>query len=95
MKRLLLLLIIFASPVFANGDPDPEPPVVVDPPSPPPKPPQDGDNEYSPYVRQYYALCTCEDFRVAWGFETKEFREYAARNQCLILREKKNCKPHK
>ena len=94
MKQLFLLFTLLASPPFACGDGSCEPP----PPPPPPvvtpnvTPQPDGDSDHTPYIRQYYAICTCDKFKVAWGFETLEFREQAARTQCMILREKKSCK---
>ena len=96
MKQLLFLLLLIASPALACGDQpcEPPPPPPPPPPTQPPEvptPPNDGDTVYSNYVRQYYSICTCDRFRVAWGFETQEFREQAARAQCLILREKKHC----
>lgn len=50
------------------------------------KPGRDGE-PVEPWVREYFAVCTCLEFETAWGFETKEFREDQARAQCLVLRE--------
>jgi hypothetical protein len=86
MKYLLVLAFV-ASPAFACNDGSCEPP----PPPPPPSHETDGGSAYMPYSRQYFSLCTCTEMRVAWGFETPEFREQAARGQCLMLREKRHC----
>jgi hypothetical protein len=98
--KLVLAFIFATSPVFACNDggcgpdrgpiPEPEPPTIPSVPVPVP-PPVEGDTPHVPYVRQYFAVCTCDKFRVGWGFETKEFREQAAKGQCLMLREKRKC----
>lgn len=67
-----------------NGDPEPEPPVVVD-------KPEDGDSAYDPYGRIYYGVCNCEEFTVAWGFESLELRTNKARMQCEQRRIRKSC----
>lgn len=104
MKYLILAAALAASPAFACGDQPCEPPVEPVPPSAPPahEPPvnppvkdygpRDGsDSIVTPYVRQYFAVCSCDKFRVAWGFETREFREMAAREQCEVIRKRREC----
>lgn len=69
-----------------NGDPEPEPPVVVVPDAPKGV---DGDSEYDTYGRIYYGVCNCEEFTVAWGFESLELRTNKARMQCDIRKEER------
>lgn len=88
----IILALSLCSPVYANGDPEPtpepEPPVVVEPPTLT----SDGDSNYDPYTRQYYSKCTCDEFKVAWGFESLEIRTAKARSQCEQRRtERLNC----
>ena len=94
MKLLLTILLILClgSVAFAN-DPDwngdPEPPKVEE---PAPMPDAvDGDSAYDPYSRIYYAICTCDKMKVAWGFESLELRTNKARMQCEQLRIRKSC----
>lgn len=95
----LLIAGAFA-PVLANdpnwnGDPSSVEPA---PPTAPPavsSGPTSGGTVYHPYKRIYYALCTCTEFREAWGFETPEFRKQAAEEQCRVLRDKRQCKKTK
>jgi hypothetical protein len=90
MIRLTLALILCASTAHAEGGcwDDCEPPAP--PPAVTPQLP-DGDSEYTPGPRIFYAQCTCTEFRTAWGFETKAFREEMARSQCMMLRHKRQC----
>lgn len=85
MKTILALL-LSVSPAFACGDGSCEPPK-----SPPPSLSPPGDTPPSPYVRQFFAVCTCDEMRVAWGFETFEVRKQAAIHQCEVLRIKRQC----
>ena len=82
----LMFVALTAMKVSACGDgecdPIPEPPVVVVPDTPM----VDGDSAYDPYVRIYYAICTCDKMKVAWGFESLELRTNKARSQCEIRR---------
>lgn len=73
-----------------NPEPEPESPVVVEKPSL--SSGVGSDYIYEPYSRQYYAICTCDEFKVAWGFESLELRTAKARSQCEIRRtERLNC----
>jgi hypothetical protein len=86
----LMFVALTAVKVSACGDgeceptpePEPEPPVVVI----PDQPKVDGDSVYDPYTRIYYAICTCDKMKVAWGFESLELRTNKARSQCEIRR---------
>jgi hypothetical protein len=51
----------------------------------------DGDSNYDPYSRIYFATCTCDGLTVAWGFETEAFRRQAAVHQCQLRRERIGC----
>ncbi len=86
----IMLLVLSAAPAFAEGcwecGPDPEPPVVVDPPKT-----DDGETEYTPYNRIYYSVCTCDELKTAWGFESLEGRTSKARMQCEQRRERISC----
>lgn len=73
--------------VEPEPEPTPEPPPVVE----PVKPTVDGDSDYESYNRIYYAVCTCDEFKVAWGFESLELRTNKARMQCEQRRERINC----
>ena len=87
----LMFVALTAVQVSACGDggcePTPEPPVVVVPDTPM----VDGDSAYDPYVRIYYAICTCDKMKVAWGFESLELRTNKARSQCEQRRIRKSC----
>ena len=89
----LMFVALTAVKVSACGDgeceptpePEPEPPVVVI----PDQPKVDGDSVYDPYTRIYYAICTCDKMKVAWGFESLDYRTNKARSQCDIRKEKR------
>lgn len=91
----LMFVALTAVKVSACGDgeceptpePEPEPPVVVI----PDQPKVDGDSTYDPYARIYYAICTCDKMKVAWGFESLELRTNKARSQCEQRRIRKSC----
>ena len=91
----LMFVALTAVKVSACGDggceptpePEPEPPVVVVPDTPT----VDGDSAYDSYTRIYYAICTCDKMKVAWGFESLELRTNKARNQCEQRRIRKSC----
>ena len=84
----LMFVALTAVKASACGDgeceptPEPEPPVV----EVPDTPTVDGDSVYDPYTRIYYAICTCDKMKVAWGFESLELRTNKARSQCEIRR---------
>lgn len=71
-----------------NGDPDPEPPVAVEPEKPAVS---EGDSEYDTYGRIYYSVCTCDELKTAWGFESLEIRTSKARMQCEQRRDRIQC----
>ncbi len=66
-------------------------------PSPEPEPPSvEKTTEYD-HSRpdtgygNYYSVCTCDKFKVAWGFESLELRTSKARSQCEQRRERIQC----
>lgn len=69
-------------------EPEPKPPVVEVPDIPKV---EDNGFVYEPYSRIYYAVCTCDKFKVAWGFESLELRTNKARSQCEQRRIRKSC----
>lgn len=79
-----LLLALTSTKTFACGngecDPEPEPPKTVI------QEQRDVDPTYS---HIYYSICTCDKMKVAWGFESLEFRTAKARSQCEIRRTEK------
>ena len=96
----IALVCLTAVKVSAEGcwDCEPEPPVVVEPPGIVLDPPvsitrliPDGDSDHHPYSRIYYAICTCDEMKVAWGFESLELRTNKARMQCEQRRERIQC----
>ena len=96
MKTLIAFLFMTSQAIACgNGE--------CDPPSPEPEPPKvelplgngSSSGPTDPYVRQYFAICTCDEFRVAWGFETLEFRRQMAIDQCAMLRVRKQCETPK
>jgi hypothetical protein len=69
-----------------------------------PPPPKDYENPTSPEVvinpgsepwvvdeRIYYSVCTCDELKTAWGFESLEKRTAKARSQCEQRRERIAC----
>ena len=48
--------------------------------------PRESDSGGAPSSRIYYAICTCDKMKVAWGFESLEFRTAKARSQCELRR---------
>lgn len=86
----LMFVALTSLKVMANGGPEPtpepEPPVVVT-----TDPIVDGDSAYDPYSRIYYSICTCDEMKVAWGFESLELRTNKARSQCEQRRIRKSC----
>ena len=92
MKFLTLTLVfvgLTSVKVMACGDGSCKPP------EPTPEPPKiilndsSSDYDYKPYERIYYSICTCEEFKVAWGFESLDYRTAKARSQCEIRRTEK------
>ncbi len=92
MKYTTIIFLLSATSALACGNgecdpeptPEPEPPVVVE-------TTPDGDSAYDPYNRIYYSTCTCDEFKVAWGFESLELRTNKARMQCEQRRERIQC----
>lgn len=93
VTTIILALMLSATAAYAN-DPnwngEPEPPVVVEPEKPTVSTP-DGDSEYDTYGRIYYSVCTCNELKTAWGFESLEVRTAKARMQCEQRRERIQC----
>lgn len=94
--KLLTLAFVFVGltsvKVMACGngecDPEPEPPQVER-----PTPEREGNKSSTSGV--YYSVCTCDKFKVAWGFESLEYRTAKARSQCEIKRTEKLACPEK
>ncbi len=53
--------------------------------------PRESDSGGAPSSRIYYAICTCDKMKVAWGFESLELRTNKARSQCEAFRIRKSC----
>lgn len=81
-----LLLALTSTKTFACGngecepDPEPEKPSVER-----SEPEKNGVSVGG----TYYAICTCDKMKVAWGFESLEVRTAKARSQCEIKRTEK------
>lgn len=80
----IIFLLLSAVPVLAcgNGECDPEPPST------------ERTREYDhskpdTTYGTYYTVCTCDEMKVAWGFESLEVRTAKARSQCEIKRTEK------
>jgi hypothetical protein len=86
----IIALLLTTIPALACGngecDPDPEPE----------RPSVEKTTEYDhsrpdSIQSNYYIVCTCDKFKVAWGFESLEVRTAKARMQCEQHRERISC----
>jgi hypothetical protein len=98
MNKLMLvsmLTMFMGFPAMANGvpdpEPEPEPPVVTPEPPAPPVIHSDGSEPWIITGQVYYSVCTCDELKTAWGFESLEKRTAKARSQCEQRRERIAC----
>ncbi len=103
VTTIIFALLLSSGVAYAedpNWNGDPEPPVEVEPepeyPTEIGEPiiivrPKDGDTPHVPHKQIYYSVCTCDEFKVAWGFESLELRTNKARMQCEQRRERISC----
>lgn len=83
-----LLLALTSTKTFAcgNGECDPEPE-----PEKPSVERSEPEKNGASTDGVYYSVCTCDRMKVAWGFESLEFRTAKARSQCEAVRIRKSC----
>ncbi len=90
LTTITFVLALLSSPALACGNGECEP-------SPEPEPPSvEKTTEYDhsrpdSIQGNYYTICNCEKFKVAWGFESLEERTAKARMQCEQHRIRKSC----
>ena len=89
----IALVCLTAVPALACGNGECDPPTSE--PEPEPEKPsvetEKPEGNDLTYDRIYYSVCTCNEMKVAWGFESLELRTNKARMQCEQRRERINC----